>query len=63
MRYLERTAKFSAIITLLASSVIADANIDLNEDGVVNVNDLAIFRLLYFSAPGPSGIPNSCQSI
>ena len=37
-----------------------DAVADFNGDGVVNVTDLGLMRLAFFSAPGPSGVANSC---
>ena len=30
------------------------ANVDLNEDGVVNFGDLAILKRYFFGPPGPS---------
>jgi hypothetical protein len=38
-----------------------DADADLNGDGIVNVKDLARLRASLFQAPGPSGVPNSCN--
>jgi len=40
----------------------ADANADLNGDGAVNFLDLGIMKATFFGAPGPSGLPNACDS-
>jgi hypothetical protein len=39
----------------------ANADADFNGDGVVNTLDLGIFRSLFFTSPGPSAVPNSCN--
>ncbi|NND60251.1 MAG: c-type cytochrome, partial [Gammaproteobacteria bacterium] len=38
-----------------------DPNADFNGDGSVNFADLSIMRLAFFAAPGPSGVPTSCN--
>ena len=38
-----------------------DADADFNGDGVVNAIDLGTMKSSFFSAPGPSGLPNDCE--
>jgi hypothetical protein len=34
----------------------ADADADLNSDGIVNAGDLSIMKQYFFMPPGPSGL-------
>jgi hypothetical protein len=39
-----------------------DPDADLNGDGSVNFGDLGVMKGAFFQPPGPSGVPNICES-
>ena len=39
-----------------------DEDADLNGDGSVNFADLSMMKESFFQPPGPSGLPNACDT-